>query len=119
MRDVKPENRNAITMSPQVLDHFESTRASWYESPEQIHAGIKWGYRKAGLLRWVRCHMAARLSLRERQCIDLYYFQGMTFEEVGLATGTNASTCWRAVQRGVRKLREAAQEHPPRRFLRD
>jgi len=54
--------------------------------------------------------MQLRLTRREAECIDLYFFKGMTYEQAGRATETEASSVWRAVQRGLRKLRLARDE---------
>jgi RNA polymerase sigma factor (sigma-70 family) len=85
-------------------------RGIWYESAEDVEAGLDWGARKAALLRWVRRQMGRQLTPRERRCIELYYFQGMTFQAVGEATGIDASNACRSVHRALLKLKMAAQE---------
>ena len=61
------------------------------------------------LLAWVREQMHIALTPRECHCLELYYFRGMTYREAGAATGTNASSVYRAVKRSIRKLRNAAE----------
>ena len=80
----------------------------WYESQEDVEAGLRLGEEKAELMKWVRRQMGRRLTIRERRCIELYYFEGLTFREVGDRTGTNASSVFRAIKRAVRKLHTAA-----------
>jgi len=107
-------------MANDVLSKIDRTRGAWYETEEEIAAGVKWGREKARLLRWVRSQMTMRLTLRERRCVELYYFEGLTFREAAHRTETNATSVYRAVQRSLRKLRQAAAEseisnHPPRK----
>ncbi len=99
-------------MDPWVLDKFDRSAAAWYETEEEVRQGVRWGKRKAELLRWVRRHMEGRLTARERRCLELYYFRGMSYQELGEATGTHASSAFRAVKRSVRKLQQAAIEDP-------
>jgi DNA-directed RNA polymerase specialized sigma24 family protein len=61
--------------------------------------------------------MDERLTGRERACIELHYFRGLTFEAIAQLTHTNRSSCCRAAQRGVRRLRAAAAEQGLRPVL--
>jgi RNA polymerase sigma factor (sigma-70 family) len=102
--------RLARVFSPDALTAFPYNRGAWYETEEEIQAGLAWGRRKAELMRWVRKQMNERLTARERRCIELYFFDNLTYREAGAATETNASSVYRAVQRSLRKLRRAAEE---------
>lgn len=115
MRDSTRAGRNAVLMGSEVLRLFETERGAWYETPEEIEQGIEWGKQKAHLLRWVRKQMGRKLTARERRCVELYFFEGLTYREVGQITGTNASSACRAVARSIRKLKMQAQEDPPQR----
>jgi DNA-directed RNA polymerase specialized sigma24 family protein len=101
--------RFEVLMVPDFFKMLHIRRGMWYESPEEIEAGLEWGRRKARLLRWVRRQMRRRLTSREWKCIHLYFFRGMNYIEVGDATGTNAASAHRAVARSLRKLRVAAK----------
>lgn len=104
-------------MAPDALAaHADHTR-SWRETPGEIRAELAWGRRKARLLAWVRRVMAERLTERERACIELHYFRGLTYEAISRLTHTNRSSCCRAAQRGVRRLRAAAEEEGLRPVL--
>lgn len=96
--------------SPHALRELGESRRAWHETEEEIRAGIRWGRKKAELLRWVRRKMRRRLTARERRCVELYYFQGLTLVEVGCETGTNATSALRAVRRSVNKLRALAEK---------
>jgi len=100
--------RRAVSFSPASLAHLNRDRSAWYETPEEIEAGLEWGRRKAELLRWVRRQMGRRLTLRERRCIELYFFRDKNYREVAKATGTGPSSAYRATARAIRKLRRAA-----------
>ena len=115
MRESTRAGRNAIAMSPEAMRHFESERAAWFETSEEIEEGIEWGKRKALLLHWVRRQMNAHLTERERRCVELYFFESHTYREIGRITGTNASSAYRAVARSLRKLRVQAKENGPKR----
>jgi RNA polymerase sigma factor (sigma-70 family) len=104
--------RITVLLSPRAVRRIRVTQNPWYETPEEVAAGLAWGREKARLLRWVRKRMGERLTLRERRCIELYFFQGMTYREAAVKTGVNASSVHRAVQRGLRKLRAAAARRP-------
>jgi DNA-directed RNA polymerase specialized sigma24 family protein len=107
-------SRFAVFMSPEVLRHFPIEASAWHESEEEVAAGIAWGREKAVLIKWVRVQMGERLTKRERECLELYFFRNMTYRQVGLATSTNGSSAYRAVMRALRKLREAAVEDGPK-----
>ena len=103
-----------VPTTGKAIEGFDNSRSLWYETAEEIEAGLAWGREKAALLRWLRRHMDRGLSLRERRCVELYFLKGMNYRTVGVATGTNASSVHRAIVRALRKLRRAAAEHPPR-----
>ena len=103
-------SRFAIVVGPDTIGSRSSKDAMWYESPEDVEAGLQWGAEKAALLKWIQRQMGRRLTKRERSCVELYYFEGLTFREVGDRTGTNASSAFRAIKRAVRKLHASAEK---------
>lgn len=115
MRDRTRAGRNAVLMESKALHLFENARGAWYETPEEIEAGLEWGKRKAELLTWVRRQIGRHLTPRERRCIELYFFEGLTYREAGEKTGTNASSVHRAVTRSLRKIRAQLEKGGPGR----
>ena len=103
-------NRNETLLSPEIMRTYRVEQSAWYETEDEVRQGIKRGARKAVLIAWVREQMQTRLTPRERHCLELYYFRGLTYREAGAATGTNASSVYRAVQRSICKLRAAAED---------
>jgi RNA polymerase sigma factor (sigma-70 family) len=101
--------RLEVLVRPQKIDLFCVEQSAWYETPEEIERGLERGVEKARLLRWVRRQMGRKLTARERHCIELYFFEGLTFREIARRTDTNASSAYRAVRRALRKLKVAAQ----------
>ena len=93
-----------------LADTLGEDRGAWYETETDIRKGLAEGRRKAFLLRWVRARMEMDLTRRERECMQLHYFAGLTYERIGYVTGTSKSAVCRAIQRGLRRLRAAAQE---------
>jgi DNA-directed RNA polymerase specialized sigma24 family protein len=98
---------------PAVISLLSAIDSPWHEEVEAIRAGLRWGRRKQQLLEWVRSQMLLRLSPVERRCLALYYFEDKNYRDAAEAIGVNPSSVYRAVHRGVRKLREAARDHPP------
>ena len=103
-------DRHESLLSPEIMRSFRLEQSAWYETKSDIDAGVIWGLRKAVLLAWVREQMHTKLTARERHCLELYYFRGLTYRQAGAATSTNASSVYRAVKRSIRKLRMAAKE---------
>lgn len=101
--------RIEVLVRPQKIDLFCVEEGAWYETPEEIERGLEVGREKAQLLRWVRRQMGRKLTARERHCVELYFFEGLTFREIARQTDTNASSAHRAVKRALRKLRVSAQ----------
>ncbi len=113
MRRRRRADRFSVRLRAHLLEEMSTMRGAWAETPEEIVAGLAWGRRKAALLRWVRMQMERRLSEQERCCLELYYFEGLSFSQVAKETGASASTACRAVNRAIVKLRRAAAEEPP------
>ena len=106
--------RLAVQVPVGMLMRTGEEQGAWHESRAEVEAGLTWGSDKAVLLAWVRARMEALLTARERQCIRLYFLEGLNYREAGRRTGTNASSVHRAVTRGIRKLRAAAANDPVR-----
>ncbi len=103
-------HRATMFVHGQWLDSFRQDQGLWHESEDDIRHGLAEGRRKRRALRRVRNWMDTRLTKRQRQCLELYYFQGLTFREAGEALGTNATSVHRCVRRALRRLRKAATE---------
>lgn len=110
MKNTRRGSRLGITVDPETLTYVPVSRAIWYETEEEIEAGLAWARRKAVLFRWLRRQMGERLTLRERQCVELRFFSGLSLEDVAKEAGMSLSGASRAVRRSLRKLRQAAQE---------
>jgi DNA-directed RNA polymerase specialized sigma24 family protein len=100
-------------VSPILLEFLSATKHPWHEELEDVRAGLRWGREKERLLAWVESQMRLRLTAVERRSIHLYYFRDRNYRQAAEILGVNPSSVYRAVQRGLRKLREAAEEHPP------
>ena len=95
-----------------VLVGLTLAQTPWHEDEEAIRRGLEWGRKKARMLRWVESQMVLRLSPIERRCIELYYFEALNYREAASVLEVNPSSVYRAVRRGIRKLREAARDRP-------
>ena len=107
-------DRFKVNCCPSIMADFTNEEGPWSEDEAAIAAGLAWGEEKARLLDWVRQQMRRRLTEKQRRCIELHYFKGLTYAEVGRRTGCSASTAWRSAQRGIAHLRVAARVDPPK-----
>jgi len=110
--------RREYPVAPAKLDAVNEARSLWHETPGEIEDALEYGREKARLLRWVRRHMKSKLSARERRCVELLFFRGLTYREVAERTGTHPSVVHRAVQRGLVKLRRQLADRRTRARLR-
>ena len=101
---------HVIAVTPEKLAYMAERVSDWRETPEDIAAGLAWGREKKRLLAWVKATMKERLTEREQLCLYLHFFHGITYEAIAQQTHTNRSSVYRAAQRGIRRLRAAAQE---------
>lgn len=58
-------------------------------------------------LRLLRLAVRQELTPRQRQCVELYYFRGMTMEETGKALGIGKATVCRHLQKSKKRLGRA------------
>jgi RNA polymerase sigma factor (sigma-70 family) len=111
---LKSQNTRSIRLArytdPRVLDTLTAAYGAWQESSEEVETGLEWGRRKARLLRWVRLQMGHRLTPRERQCVELHFFEARKLAEVSAELGIKRTSVARALRRSIQKLRQAAAE---------
>ncbi len=98
---------------PFMIDALARENTPWFESSEDIEAGLAWGREKEALLKRVREWMAACLSDMERKSIALYYFENLNYRDAADRLGVNASTVCRAVHRATDKLRAELEMATP------
>lgn len=99
---------------PSIFAQLTNADAPWHESPEELRRATARARERERLLNWVRSQMLLRLSLVERRCIELYFFEDLNYREAAERLGVNVTSVYRGVERGLRKLRRAAQQHPPK-----
>ena len=93
-----------------ILNILDAKRSPWAETAQEIEAGLRQGKENDRLLAWVRSQMLLQLSETEQQCITLYYFRALNSRQAGTLLHMNPSSVYRAVRRGIRKLKKAAQQ---------
>ncbi|MBI1320275.1 MAG: hypothetical protein GC168_15215 [Candidatus Hydrogenedens sp.] len=99
-------HRFRVTLAPAIIDHFHHEQGAWKASPHEERCRERHQARCRVLMAWVEERIPRLLTNRERQCIDLYFYRGMSYREIGEATSTNKSSAFRGVERALRKLRE-------------
>jgi len=107
------KDRFKVSCDPRHMEGFANEDSFWNESEASVMAGLAWGREKARLLKWVRKQMQWRLTPRQRQGIELYYFKNLTYYEVGQEMGCTTSSASRSIERGIHRLRVAARNDPP------
>lgn len=110
--DKRYPTRLGHQVNPEILKRIPRAKTPWYETEAEIQAKLRLGRKKARLLEWVRSQMILRLTPTERRCIELYFFENLTYRQAAARLGVRPSSVYRAVKRGIRKLREAARENP-------
>jgi hypothetical protein len=108
-------SRLGLPVSPLFIDLMSAADTPWHEDPSTVRAALARGRERQRRLSWVRAQMLFRLTPVERQCIELYYFEAKNYREAAAELGVNSTSVYRAVQRGIRKLKAAARRNPPRR----
>lgn len=108
-----PYERLGFAAPPAMLRRLSTAHTPWFETIEDIRAGLEYGRKNARLLEWVRSQMRLRLSRVERRCIELYFFDGLNYRQCADALEVNVTSVYRGVQRALRKLRKAAKDFPP------
>lgn len=107
-------DRFQVNYCPFSLAERTNEDGAWHESEGEIARGLAWGEEKKRLLKWVRYQMRRRLTDKQRRCIELHYFRGLSFTEIQAQTGISGPSACRIVQRGIARLRVAARVDPPR-----
>lgn len=97
-----------VGLNSRVVDEVGREKGLWYESPEEVAAGLRAGRRRAVRMRWVLRQMERRLSAQERRCVELYYLQGLSYREVAVAVGSTRAKVERMIRGGIAQLRRAA-----------
>lgn len=64
------------------------------------------GYQRgtAQAVQVLRAAMEGELTSRQRECVELYFFQGMTMEQAGRALGIGKGTVCRHLQKAQHRL---------------
>lgn len=91
------------------LHEVSNEKSMWYESPEEIRSLLAWGRQKRRLLRWVRTMATRRLTSTEKEYLVCYFFECMSYKEIGERRGVHPSSVCRGVMRAIKKLRVLAQ----------
>jgi len=106
-------DRFKVNCNPAIIESYAEGDGAWSETEAEVAAGLAWGDEKARLLKWVRKQMRRRLTDKQRRAIHLYYFEDLTYAEIGVKMGCAPSSACRSVHRGILRLREAARIDPP------
>lgn len=111
--------RAEILVPGPQMDGFRVSDSAWHETIEDIDQALAYGKIKKRALARLRRIASRELSRRERECLVLRYFKGLSYRDAATKTRTTASSVHRAVRRAIRKLRVAVSSSRPSQRLRD
>ncbi|MBN2308309.1 MAG: hypothetical protein JXR94_05025 [Candidatus Hydrogenedentes bacterium] len=116
MRDDERKRRTEARLSLGWLNAVPEEDSLWYESPEEIQRGLERGREKAIQHRWVRRIMERRLTERQCEYLELRFFDGLTYSQIGIIMGVTGAAAHHCIQRAIRRLRASVEagEFPPR-----
>lgn len=88
-----------------VLTTLSLEETPWYESPEEIEAALGKSIEVQVRVKALVKVMRKCLTASEFKAMRLHYLHNMSYRQAGLHMGRNASTVYRYVQRGIKKIR--------------
>ncbi|HOV33196.1 MAG TPA: hypothetical protein PLX23_07530 [Candidatus Hydrogenedens sp.] len=103
-KDREEPFRNTVLVSQHFLEQIPNSQSLWHETPEEIERKLQWGKEKAHLLQWIQKQIQRKLTVKERNYIELYYFQGLTLELISKKYHSNPANISRTIRRGIKKL---------------
>lgn len=101
-----PSQRLGKRAGDYALDGLYNEKSIWYETPEEIEAGLESGARKQEQLERVERVMAEILSVEERVTLELRFSHALSYRAIASIMDRNPSTIYRRVRRCIRKIRK-------------
>ena len=95
------------SFDPSAIAGFANENGLWYETRDEIAAGLRNGRRRARLLAVVRKVMPQCLTARQQLCLTEHYFEGKSYRQIGQEQGLHFTTVGQHVTAAVRRLRKA------------
>lgn len=105
--DPLPQIRLGRRTGSLTFERLSKNNSPWYESTEDIEAGLKIARKNRVKLARVRLAMYEVLNEEEFEVIELRFFHGLSVRHIGKVTDRNASTIHRRIERAIVKLRRA------------
>lgn len=105
-------NRPLRSLSPEIIGNFSNEDNCWFETDEEKELMLEWGRKKRKLISWLRKKMKRRLTQSELYYIEMHFFQGKTYREIGKECGKSPSSICRSIRRSMHKLKTLSQKHP-------
>jgi len=100
------------SFDPASIAKFANQNSMWYESPEEVAAGLKEGRRRERALDAVRRAIPKCLTARQQLCIKEHCFEGKSYRRIGREQGLHFTTVAQHVSAAVRRLRKALCKQP-------
>ena len=82
----------------------------WYESPEEIKAGLEYGAQKRAMLARVDQAMRDVLTTEERVTMELRFTYALTYREIADIMDRNTSTIHRRIEKCIWKIKRRIAE---------
>ena len=90
-----------------AIEGFANEDSLWYETPDEIAAGLRDGRRRTRLQAAVLKVMASCLTARQQLCLAEHYFKCKSYRQIGREQGLHFTTIGQHVTAAVRNLRKA------------
>lgn len=101
-----PAQRLGKRAGDYALERADNEHSPWYETPEEVEAGLEYGREKDEQLQRVAQVMVDLLNEDERVTMELRYKHGLTYRQIAEIMDRNASTIHRRIQRCIRKIQK-------------
>ena len=102
-----------VQVEPCMLDSFANEDALWFESAEEVELRLRLSERKYRLLNLIRELVEDCLTVRQRECVLLHYFEGKSLREIGVILQLHFTTVHQHLRAGVARLHTALKERIP------
>ena len=97
-----------LTIDQQFIEDLSNEKGVWYETRQEVAAGLAWGAEKAKKLDWVRAQMETAFSEKQRYYLEAYFFQGLSFREIAKNGDVKVAVVFRSIHRSIRRLQKLA-----------
>ena len=102
-------HKATITLFSEMADwqvnNFSNADTLWHK--EEAGKGRKWMPKKKQRALMAMMNVGLKkLTVKQRRCFYLYYYQGKTLKDISIIFGISKKVAWATVQSGLKKMRK-------------